>query len=982
MNNKEVKKIVNKLMKNEDNIMDELGKISNSEMIKLKANIIGKAVHCDKWVTIVIPFIAIAISIAGILYSQKENTLHFLLYAYLIFAVIVIILHMYCQMKKEDYTKILSYIEGFEKLTKENNNTDSTTCKIINQRAEKKLNKTMQTINENTSNHKSYFFSQKENKLILLMIIVLVTGFICDKRKIYLVCLDDINSLSLTIMQIQTTIGILVITIISLISGNMEESHYGISICHYYLNIKPEKLNFKRIIFIVLGLSLTSVIAYAFQLYSFILCIFIVTIINVLITVTNIYSAFSGRIDQYDEIEDYLERQIKLSNNSLEKLFIHFCDDWKRNILIQDELSYKKSCNFFEKFITEIWKRKNCHEIEILQNQSIELCLSCLNTYNPIIQYRGMDLIYKIYSISKDEVVDNLNFNYQNIKFHLFREVGEELIEVLNGIDNRCIERGDFDLYDFFCYILAFCVKMNELNNDSSEYNSEIRILKSLANSIGEYIHVQRLNHHIIREYYWVNFFKIRETFTISGLNKKNMDLYSKALLEIYFAYFQGLVMNCEENMIVNSIFNRCLDQHLGFENIYQIAFFLSIYTYLYYLGYEESICREEIKKCAQQILENNDIKQEYENLLYLLYEIDDDQKLKSNDIYNLLKDILQYYELYNLYQPFKYSIIENVVLRFYIFVIISISDKFGDDAVVLEWITMGEALEFLHREKAPYLKNTFQIAYDTLFNNEEKEEDISDKYYNLFAKPLKNREKKKRIEEVNEIDASFNQEKVKKEIEKNIKNVVSKEFKNVVYDDNDKNGFEIDLFNKDVDTKEITDDVVSEFKIKSLFSKEIVSFLKQYNYLEEKIRKEEDFNNLELIKYLNRMKYDFIFGKKSTINPIKYQNRTELNNYLKDNCMCFDYYERNTFIALNSQNIKIIIHNIDIQIQPIQLKTKKFYDKENDIYIYPDGIELEFTKENLEKYLLKKRKDLRITVNISIECSKEKIGTIFNMNR
>lgn len=104
-------------------------------------------------------------------------------------------------------------------------------------------------------------------------------------------------------------------------------------------------------------------------------------------------------------------------------------------------------------------------------------------------------------------------------------------------------------------------------------------------------------------------------------------------------------------------------------------------------------------------------------------------------------------------------------------------------------------------------------------------------------------------------------------------------------------------------------------------------------------------------------MKYDFIFGRESTINPIKYQNRAELGNYIKDNCTCFNYYEKNTFIALNSQNVKIIIHNIDIQIQPIQLKTKSFYDEENDIYIYPDGIELEFTKENLEKYLLKKRK-------------------------
>lgn len=347
MDSKEVKKIVNKLLKNEDHIMDELEKMSNNEIIKLKANIKGKIVHFDKWMTIVIPFIAIAISIVGILYSDKETALYFVLYAYLILAIYVTFLHMINQMKKEYYTKILSYIEDFKKLTKENNDTDLATGKIVNQKKEKRLDKTMQDTNGNAKNHKSDFFSQKENKLILFMIIVLAIGFICDKMKIYFVCLEDISSLSLTIMQIQTTIGILVITVISLISGNMEESHYGISICHYYLNIKSKKLNFKRIIFFVLGLSLTSVIAYAFQLYSFILCIFIVTIINVLIAITNIYSAFSGRIDQYDEIEDYLEKQIELSNSSLEKLFIHFCDDWKRNIIVQDELSYKKSCDFF-----------------------------------------------------------------------------------------------------------------------------------------------------------------------------------------------------------------------------------------------------------------------------------------------------------------------------------------------------------------------------------------------------------------------------------------------------------------------------------------------------------------------------------------------------------------------------------------------------------------------------------------------------------
>lgn len=339
------------------------------------------------------------------------------------------------------------------------------------------------------------------------------------------------------------------------------------------------------------------------------------------------------------------------------------------------------------------------------------------------------------------------------------------------------------------------------------------------------------------------------------------MDLYSKNLLEIYFAYFYGLIMNCEENMIIKSIFNRCLDQHIRFENIYQIVFFLSIYAYLYYLGYEESIYNEEIKKCAQQILKNSDVKQEYENLLEMLYEIFDNSKIKSDDIYNLLKELLQHYELYNSYQPFKYSIIESALLRFYIFVITSIADKLWDENIVLEWITMDEALGYLSREKAPYLKKFFQITYDALFNDEERNEGIGDKYYNLFANPLKKREKNKKIEEVNKIDDSFDQKKVKKEIEKNIKEVLNKEFKNIAYD-NDKNGFEIDLVDNDIDTKDITGDILSEFEIKKLFIGEIVNYLKQYNYLEEKSRKEEILDNTGLIEYLKNMKYDFIFGK------------------------------------------------------------------------------------------------------------------------
>lgn len=135
----------------------------------------------------------------------------------------------------------------------------------------------------------------KEEKNLIVIISMIFLGLICDTSKFYLIRIDDIKTLSLTIMQIQTTIGVLVITIVSLISGSATESYYGVSVCNYYLNIKPKILTFKRIIFATLILSLFSIITYAFELYTTILCIFIATLCNVMIAVDYVYSSFSGR---------------------------------------------------------------------------------------------------------------------------------------------------------------------------------------------------------------------------------------------------------------------------------------------------------------------------------------------------------------------------------------------------------------------------------------------------------------------------------------------------------------------------------------------------------------------------------------------------------------------------------------------------------------------------------------------------------------
>lgn len=147
---------------------------------------------------------------------------------------------------------------------------------------------------------------------------------------------------------------------------------------------------------------------------------------------------------------------------------------------------------------------------------------------------------------------------------------------------------------------------MKKLDNRTSEYDHEINILKKLASCIEGYIHVQRLNHHIIDEHYWINFFSDEEDFKTAELDESKQELFSRYFLEIYYNYFQGLIMNAEENIIAIGIFQKYLNSIIKLQNQFQITFFLLVYAYLYYLGYEEKMCIPELKEFSKILLKKN----------------------------------------------------------------------------------------------------------------------------------------------------------------------------------------------------------------------------------------------------------------------------------------------------------------------------------------------------------------------------------------
>ena len=88
------------------------------------------------------------------------------------------------------------------------------------------------------------------------MIMSFVIGAICDWNVLVqsniLIPIDDIEAFSLTIIQIQATVGTLIFTIIALITGNISDSYIGVSISDFYLNLKPWKLTQKVLIVVSL----------------------------------------------------------------------------------------------------------------------------------------------------------------------------------------------------------------------------------------------------------------------------------------------------------------------------------------------------------------------------------------------------------------------------------------------------------------------------------------------------------------------------------------------------------------------------------------------------------------------------------------------------------------------------------------------------------------------------------------------------------
>ena len=106
------------------------------------------------------------------------------------------------------------------------------------------------------------------------MIILTILGVIADIKVangFVFHYIEDINSFSLTLLQIQASIATLTIALVALISGNISDSYMGVSVSNYYLNLRPAILKQKVIIVFSMILLTAGVVLHIWEAYNSVL---------------------------------------------------------------------------------------------------------------------------------------------------------------------------------------------------------------------------------------------------------------------------------------------------------------------------------------------------------------------------------------------------------------------------------------------------------------------------------------------------------------------------------------------------------------------------------------------------------------------------------------------------------------------------------------------------------------------------------------
>lgn len=466
----------------------------------------------------------------------------------------------------------------------------------------------------------------KTLEIISLIAIIILVGigiiFDCFAKGGYILfSVENYSSYILTIIQVQATVGTLIFAIIALISGNMSESYKGVSISDYYLNIKPWVLTQKILIIILLFMCFGESILYVFHFYNTAFFMFAATLIVILVSILEVYSAFEGRNRYVGEINAYLEHMIKTEkrHNKGEELFCDFVKDWVQLKDPMDQQSYDEYKNLFLKFMHLMCKYNTDDSLNVLQKQSYMIDHHLLGSAMIESKIKGIDFLNDVYEnlwiyVFKSKKENYETFDHFKNGFFLFAKVYEIYMDTI-----RKLSVEDLQVNLKFSNLIDRVLRMDchYKEDDRSSFEIECSYLNVLARFMGKCLNKPNALPSIINQSLWRRQYDRLICLTATAdIPQDRQNQFFNAYTSVYFYYSYGLIENGLEDVVINGLYLSIIEK--GADHQYQAFFYLSFHTFVYYLAIrgEDNCIPSKLRNSALKIWNNNKVKTVFRNFI------------------------------------------------------------------------------------------------------------------------------------------------------------------------------------------------------------------------------------------------------------------------------------------------------------------------------------------------------------------------------
>lgn len=811
-----------------------------------------------------------------------------------------------------------------------------------------------------------------EKKELTVVAVILIAGILFDvlaSKGVALFFIKDIEAFTMNIIQLQSSIALLSITIIALLGSKTELNYMGVSYNDYFFNIKPVFLKQKTIIIAsLIGIPM-SIFSYLIGAYNFVSAIFGDTVILIMHSSVAIYSLYAGTQLIEDEIKNYLADSFTNGNIEIRKKnMCNLCNDWKNKITKQSNTEFEETTAVFLQGLSSIISMDQRDLFSWMERYCKELLTVFLKEQRTSIA--GFELLHKIYQ--KMFEYANKNKEKQRIdvsEFHLFNEVEIDLCECLREMNlDRTSRR-------FSWNNLFYCIQAVNFGECFSEgkIEGEIEACYEFSMLFG-YHRYKNLNQ-------YDNKHKLDDV--LSNINdstgsilRNHKEQYYINNLRIYISYAYGLIVSKRTDIVKESLFFAMLkDKYYRFKGKMSLLP-VAIHFYIYYLAcVEKNECVEkEIQKQCLEVLQDTKFKENY-----YWYILKNNAILNQcSDMYSELYRLLQRYEPFPKYESSKTLIMQRPLMQ-YCAVITALLEKERGKMTLVNNLVASDPIEY----SRIFLENDrlrIEASISDIVKHVVPFETNNKQLYIKIRRAIETELKKKWMSEAEQKHNEYEENKIEiiRKTEEEIKRKLKEEFEPIAGYVRQRQVYQATCYTI-IPTDVLCD--LNFFPYQYVYKDFFENFVQMIGKYTNTTIKRNDYDDENFCQYIEEHKVDVIIDDNRVFKPNKRENWEkfeELANDKKRICMEYSPYG----LAVEQNALRVFFRKIELSVDYVDKDIIQMEGERNEYkcILYND-VRVRFEPDEYIKFNYNERKRVKIVVFYSFEYKKEKECIVIEKN-